>query len=65
MLLRLRQAGTLGTAGAGLDLRSRPGPRPGNDARPASMARVIEWSWSLRSPVLQVLLCALTGFVSG
>ncbi len=49
-------------AGAHLALLSRGGPRSGHDARHASMAQVIAWSWRLLDAPAQRLLGALTLF---
>lgn len=49
-------------SGAHLALLSRSGPRAGHDARHASMAQVIAWSWRLLDEAAQRLLKALTLF---
>ena len=49
-------------AAAHLALLSRSGPRSGHDARHASMAQVIAWSWRLLDPPAQHLMAALTCF---
>ena len=48
--------------GAHLALLVRGGPRSGHDARHASMAQVIDWSWRLLAPREQRALGALTLF---
>lgn len=48
--------------GAQLALLARSGPRSGLDARHASMAQVIAWSWRLLDAPAQRLMAALTLF---
>lgn len=48
-----------------LDLLERPGPRAGFDARHASMARTIAWSWDQLPAADASLLAALTLFDGG
>lgn len=51
--------------GRALTLLSRAGPRGADDARHASMLRVVEWSWLHLSPPERTLLCALSVFEGG
>ena len=51
-----------GEGGAHLALLARGGPRAGHDARHASMAQVIAWSWRLLDAPAQRLLAALSSF---
>jgi predicted ATPase len=57
LLARLDEPGA-----AALALLARSGPRTGHDARHASMAGVIAWSWDLLSPAAQRLLARLSVF---
>lgn len=56
--------GGAGAAGEGphLALLARGGPRAGHDARHASMAQVIHWSWRLLDKPAQQLMAALSCF---
>jgi len=49
-------------SGAHLALLTRGGPRAGHDARHASMAQVIDWSWRLLDAPAQRLMAALSCF---
>ena len=59
---QMRQLLAVGDEGAHLNLLSRSGPRAGYDARHASIAEVIDWSWRLLSPHERVLLATLSTF---
>jgi predicted ATPase len=56
--------GASGPSGGQLALLARSGPRAGLDARHASMAAVIAWSWRLLDAEAQRLLAALTLFAA-
>ena len=51
--------------GRSLSLLSRSGPRGADDARHASMLRVVEWSWLLLDEGERALLSALSAFDGG
>jgi predicted ATPase len=62
LLALLQQAPAPGTAPPALALLARGGPRAAGDARHASMLAVVQWSWSLLSPLAQRLLPRLSVF---
>lgn len=54
-----------GDQARGLDLLARSGPRAADDARHASMLRVLAWSWQQLSAAEQALLSALAACDGG
>lgn len=64
-LLAMLQDAAHGAPGRALTLLSRPGPRSADDARHASMLRVVEWSWLHLSAAQRALLCGLSVFDGG
>ncbi|MEO8123674.1 MAG: NB-ARC domain-containing protein [Burkholderiales bacterium] len=64
-LLAMLEGAAHQAPGRALTLLARAGPRSAEDARHASMLRVIEWSWLHLDPAGQALLCALCVFEGG
>ncbi len=64
MLAMLRSAAH-GAPGRGLALLARSGPRAADDARHASMLRVVDWSWQHLDPAGRQRLTLLAAFDGG
>jgi predicted ATPase len=64
-LLAMLQGAARQAPGRALTLLTRSGPRAADDARHASMLRVVNWSWQLLPAPAQSLLGALSVFDGG
>ncbi len=64
-MLAMLQGAARQAPGRSLSLLSRSGPRAADDARHASMQRVVAWSWDHLQAPAQAMLAALSAFDGG
>ena len=64
-ILQLLQGASTQAPGRALTLLARRGPRTADDARHASMLRVVEWSWQHLDEAGRALMTALSVFEGG